>query len=117
MATSYETFSSVIQAALKLNKKIKNNLNFGKKGYYVDPSENFQCTTLGFGQIKLYNHLFLVFLVETKQTLRRARSASASLSSMDLYNFTINVNYFLHSLPSGIFNKHNAKISLQRKLR
>ena len=58
-----------------------------------------------------------MFFVETEQTLSRARIASASLSSMDLDNLTINVNYFLHSLPSGIFNKHNTKLLLERKLR
>ena len=58
-----------------------------------------------------------MFLVETEQTLSRARIASASLSLMDLDNFTINVNYFLHSLPSGIFNKHNTKLLLEGKLK
>ena len=104
-------------SCIKTEKKIKINLNFGKKSYYVDPSENLPCTTLGFGQIKLYNNLFPMFLVETEQTLSRARIASASLSSMDLDNFTINVNYFLHSLPSGIFNKHNTKLLLEGKLK
>ena len=55
-----------------------------------------------------------MFLVETEQTLSRARNASASLF---LDNFTINVNYFLHSLPTGIFNKHSTKLLLEGKLK
>ena len=74
-----------------------------QRQYNVQPSALGKCNStiiLGLG------------FVETEPTRSRTRNASRSLSSMDLYNFRINIKDFLHSHSSCIFNKHSATVFL-----